>query len=95
MTKYEIAERIRDLAACDIDEIIEEIYALAQRVEDDNNTYTFIAERENGEWVKGCMLVLDGDEHRIATSCLYGDDENLLTVCAYKVDPDTVEEVCE
>ena len=95
MTRYEIAERIRDLAACDIDEIIEEIYALAQRVEDDANTYTFKAERENGEWVEGCMLVIDGEEYRIATSCLRGDDENLLTVCAYEVDPDTIEEVCE
>ena len=95
MTKYEIAERIRDLADCDIDEIIDQIYALAHNVEDDVNTYTFKGERENGEWVEGCMLVLDGEEHRIATSCIQGSDENLFTVCAYEVDSDTIVEVCE
>lgn len=35
MTKYEIAERIRDLAVYDADEIIDQIYALASKVEND------------------------------------------------------------
>lgn len=45
---------------------------------------------DTGEWVEGAYLLLNGDDHRIATSCIDGDDKNLLTVCAYPVDPDTV-----
>lgn len=45
---------------------------------------------DNGEWVYGAYLPLEGNEGRIATSCLEGDDENLLTVCAYPVDVETV-----
>lgn len=45
---------------------------------------------DNGEWVVGSLIIVE-DAHRIATSCLQGDDENLLnTVCAYKVIPETV-----
>lgn len=45
---------------------------------------------DNGEWVEGSLIIVE-DAHRIATSCLQGDDENLLdTVCAYKVIPETV-----
>lgn len=45
---------------------------------------------DNGEWIKGSLLVLDDGSYRIATSCLVGDVENILTVCAYDVGPDTV-----
>lgn len=45
---------------------------------------------DTGEWVEGAYLLLNGEDHRIATSCIDGDDKNLLTVCAYPVDPDTV-----
>ena len=96
MTKYEIAERIRDLVACDAAEIIEQIYRLASKVEADEDTFTYRAIRlDNGKLVEGCVLELDYGEYRIATSCLHGDDENLLTVCAYEVDPDTIVEVCK
>ena len=56
-----------------------------------NDRYLFRGKRvDNGEWVEGCLLTIDG-EYRIATSCLQGDDENLLdNVCAYKVIPETV-----
>ena len=92
MTKYEIAERIRGLLDYDFDQLIDAAQELANEVECDEENYTYIGERENGEWVEGCVLLLDG-EYRIATSCLRGDDENLLTVCAYEVDPDTLEVV--
>lgn len=45
---------------------------------------------DNGEWIEGNLLVMDGEEYRIATSCLQGDDDDILMVCAYEVDPDTV-----
>lgn len=91
MTKYEIAERIRTLLDCDFDDFIDAALELADKVENDEENYIYVGERENGEWVEGCVLILDNDEYRIATSCIQGDDENLFTVCAYKVDPDTIE----
>lgn len=45
---------------------------------------------DNGQWVTGAYLCLDGSEHRIATSGLTVAEENLLTVYAYLVDPDTI-----
>ena len=45
---------------------------------------------DNGEWVEGCLLVLDDETYRIATSCLQGIAEQLLEVCAYEVDQSTV-----
>lgn len=93
MTKYEIAERIRALLDEDFDSFIDAALELADEVENDEENYTYKGERENGEWVEGCVLLMDGGEYRIATSCLQGDDENLFTVCAYEVDPDTIEAV--
>lgn len=56
-----------------------------------NDRYLFRAKRiDNGEWVEGCLLVLDDETYRIATSCLQGNAENLLEVCAYEVDPSTI-----
>ena len=56
-----------------------------------NDRYLFRAKRiDNGEWVEGCLLVLDDETYRIATSCLQGDAEQLLEVCAYEVDPSTI-----
>lgn len=96
MTKYEIAERIRDLSACGVDEIGEEIYRLANKVEADEDTFTYRAIRlDNNKLVEGCVLELDYGEYRIVTSCIQVDDENLFTVCAYEVDPDTITEVCK
>ena len=92
MTKYEIAERIRGLLDLDFGDLIDATLDLANEVEDDKENYTYTGERENGEWVEGCVLLMDG-EYRIATSCLSGDYENLFTVCAYEVDPDTIEAV--
>ena len=45
---------------------------------------------DNGEWVEGCLLVLDDETYRVATSCLQGNAEHLLEVCAYEVDPSTI-----
>lgn len=56
-----------------------------------NDRYLFRAKRiDNGEWVEGCLLVLDDETYRIATSCLQGIAEQLLEVCAYEVDPPTI-----
>ena len=56
-----------------------------------NDRYLYRAKRtENGEWVEGCLLILDDETYRIATSCLQGDAEQLLEVCAYEVDPSTI-----
>ena len=56
-----------------------------------NDRYLFRAKRiDNGEWVEGCLLVLDDETYRIATSCLKGNAENLFEVCAYEVDPSTI-----
>ena len=56
-----------------------------------NDRYLFRAKRiDNGEWVEGCLLVLDDETYRIATSCLQGNAEQLLEVCAYEVDPSTI-----
>lgn len=56
-----------------------------------NDRYLFRAKRiDNGEWVEGCLLVLDDETYRIATSCLQGNAEHLLQVCAYEVDPSTI-----
>ena len=93
MTKYEIANRIRGLLDYDFDDFIDATLELANEVEDDEENYTYKGERENGEWVEGCVLLIDNEEYRIATSCLRGEDENLFTVCAYEVDPDTIEVV--
>lgn len=46
--------------------------------------------KDNKEWVHGNLLVVDGCEYRIATSCIEGDDRDLLTVCTYEVFPETV-----
>ena len=45
---------------------------------------------DNGEWAEGCLLVLDDETYRIATSCLQGSAEHLLEVCAYEVDTSTI-----
>ena len=56
-----------------------------------NDRYLFRAKRiDNGECVEGCLLVLDDETYRIATSCLQGSAEHLLQVCAYEVDPSTI-----
>ena len=56
-----------------------------------NDRYLFRAKRiDKGEWVEGCLLVLDDETYRIATSCLQGNEEHLLQVCAYEVDPSTI-----
>ena len=56
-----------------------------------NDRYLFRAKRiDNVEWVEGCLLVLDDETYRIATSCLQGNAEHLLEVCAYEVDPSTI-----
>lgn len=56
-----------------------------------NDRYLFRAKRiDNGEWVEGCLLVLDDETYRIATSCLQGIAEQLLEVCAYEVDTSTI-----
>ena len=56
-----------------------------------NDRYLYRAKRiDNGEWVEGCLLVLDDETYRIATSCLQGNEEHLLQVCAYEVDPSTI-----
>lgn len=54
--------------------------------------YAYRAKRiDNGEEVAGCLLVIDGEEYRMATSCISGSAPNLFEVCAYEVDPDTIE----
>ena len=56
-----------------------------------NDRYLYRAKRtDNGEWVEGCLLIIDDTEYRIATSCLQGDVKELLNVCAYEVDPSTI-----
>ena len=56
-----------------------------------NDRYLYHAKRtDNGEWVEGCLLIIDDSEYRIATSCLQGDVKELLNVCAYEVDPSTI-----
>ena len=56
-----------------------------------NDRYLYRAKRtDNGEWVEGCLLVLDDETYRIATSCLQGIAEQLLEVCAYEVDQSTI-----
>ena len=56
-----------------------------------NDRYLCRAKRiDNGEWVEGCLLVLDDETYRIATSCLQGSAEHLLEVCAYELDPSTI-----
>lgn len=56
-----------------------------------NDIYLFRAKRiDNGEWVEGCLLVLDDETYKIATSCLQGKAGHLLEVCAYEVDPSTI-----
>ena len=56
-----------------------------------NYRYLYRAKRtDNGEWVEGCLLIIDDSEYRIATSCLQGDVKELLNVCAYEVDPSTI-----
>lgn len=56
-----------------------------------NDRYLFKAKRiDNGEWVEGCLLALDDETYKIATSCLQGNIEHLLEVCAYEVDPSTI-----
>ena len=56
-----------------------------------NDKYLYRAKRtDNGEWVEGCLLIIDDSEYRIATSCLQGDVKELLNVCAYEVDPSTI-----
>lgn len=56
-----------------------------------NDRYLYRAKRtDNGEWVEGCLLIIDDSEYRIATSCLQGDVNEILTVCAYEVDQSTI-----
>ena len=56
-----------------------------------NDRYLYRAKRtDNGEWVEGCLLIIDDSEYRIATSCLQGDVKELLNVCAYEVDQSTI-----
>ena len=56
-----------------------------------NDRYLYRAKRtDNGEWVEGCLLVLDNEIYRIAPSCLQGNAEHLLEVCAYEVDTSTI-----
>ena len=56
-----------------------------------NDRYLYRAKRtNNGEWVEGCLLIIDDSEYRIATSCLQGDVKELLNVCAYEVDQSTI-----
>ena len=56
-----------------------------------NDRYLYRAKRtDNGEWVEGCLLIIDDSECRIATSCLQGDVKELLNVCAYEVDQSTI-----
>ena len=56
-----------------------------------NDRYLFRAKRiDKGELVEGCLLVLDDETYRIATSCLQGNEEHLLQVCAYEIDPSTI-----
>ena len=56
-----------------------------------NDRYLFRTKRiDNGEWVEGCLLVLDDETYRIVTSCLQGNAELLLEVCAYEVDTSTI-----
>ena len=56
-----------------------------------NDKYLYRAKRtDNGEWVEGCLLIIDDSEYRIATSCLQGDVKELLNVCAYEVDQSTI-----
>ena len=56
-----------------------------------NDRYLYSAKRtDNGEWVEGCLLIIDDSEYRIATSCLQGDVKELLNVCAYEVDQSTI-----
>ena len=93
MTKYEIAQKIRALCDVDYDDLIDVIHYLAHEVENDEENYTYKGERENGEWVEGCVLQLEDGECRIATGYMETDDENLFAVRAYEVDPDTIEAV--
>ena len=56
-----------------------------------DDRYLYRAKRtDNGEWMEGCLLVLDNETYRIATSCLQGNAEHLLEVCAYEVDTSTI-----
>ena len=56
-----------------------------------NDRYLYRAKRtDNGEWVEGCLLIIDDSEYRIATSCLQDDVKELLNVCAYEVDQSTI-----
>ena len=56
-----------------------------------NDIYLYRAKQtDNGEWVEGCLLIIDDSEYRIATSCLQGDVKELLNVCAYEVDQSTI-----
>ena len=56
-----------------------------------NDRYLYRAKRtDNGEWVEGCLLIIDDSEYRIATSCLQGDVKELLNVCAYEADQSTI-----
>lgn len=45
---------------------------------------------DNGEWIVGCLINLDDDTFRIATSCLQNEADELLLVCSYEVDPSTI-----
>lgn len=56
-----------------------------------NDRYLFRAKRiDNGEWIVGCLIDLDDDTYRIATSCLQNEADELLLVCSYEVDPSTI-----
>ena len=93
MTKCEISKYIRTLLDVPEEDLVDSILAIANYLEDEEESYYYRAKRiDNGYRVEGCLLVMDGEEYRIATSCLADDsDPNLFTVCAYEVNPDTIE----
>ena len=98
MTKYEIAERIRDLVVYDADEIIDQIYALAQKVEDDEEDVfprRVRAQRiDNEEWIEGYPIEVGYEMCLMVTNNVMTDgSSNPYMVVAYHVDPDTIEEV--
>lgn len=90
MTKYEISQHLRTLLD-DSEDIVMDILALAEHLEDDLDDFVYRAQRvDDDAMIEGCVFVLD-DAYYMATSCLSGDDPNLFTVRAYEIYPDTLE----
>lgn len=91
MTKYEISQYLRELLDGDCEDLVSDILALSEHLEDDLDDFVYRAQRvDDDEMIEGCVLVID-DEYYMATSCLTGNDHNLFTVCAYEIYPDTLE----